>query len=106
MLAIAEQELLAPAERFGDVHMDVLPGLQIDQDHRPQRGMERGKAADQPRRPVPGSLALAASHAASRRIETLRFRRAAAGKIDAVDMDVCVARFLPQWNQLGVKKAP
>jgi hypothetical protein len=49
---------------------------------------------------------LAASHAASRRIETLRFPRAPAGKIDAVDMDPCVARFMPEWNQLGVKKAP
>ena len=48
MLAIAEQELLAPGVGFGDVHMDVLPGLQIDQDQRPQHGMNRGKAGDQP----------------------------------------------------------
>jgi len=32
--------------------------------------------------------------------------RAAAGKIDAVDMVPCVARFRPLWNQLGVNKAP
>jgi hypothetical protein len=39
-------------------------------------------------------------------MENLRFPRAAAGKIDAVDMALCVARFLLMWNQLGVKIAP
>jgi hypothetical protein len=39
-------------------------------------------------------------------MDNFRFPRAAAGKIDAVDMDLCVARFLPEWNRLGVKKAP
>ena len=35
-----------------------------------------------------------------------RLARMAAGKIDAVDMEPCVARFLLAWNQLGVNKAP
>jgi hypothetical protein len=39
-------------------------------------------------------------------MENLRLPRAAAGKIDAVDMEECVARFSAQWNQLAVKKAP
>ena len=33
----------------------------------------------------------------------LRRARKAAGKIDAVDMALCVARFGLKWNQLGVK---
>jgi hypothetical protein len=39
-------------------------------------------------------------------MESLRLARKEAGKIDAVDMTPCVARFSHQWNQLGVKKAP
>jgi hypothetical protein len=39
-------------------------------------------------------------------MDSLRFVRAEAGKIDAVDMALCVARFWCLWNQLGVKKAP
>src|ERR1700681_1289523 len=53
-----------------------------------------------------GSLAREASHAASRRMDSLRFARKEADKIDAVDMALCVARFSHLWNQLGVKKAP
>ena len=49
MLAIAELELLAPGERLGDVHVDVLCRLEIDQDQRPQHGMGHRKADHQPR---------------------------------------------------------
>jgi hypothetical protein len=51
-----------------------------------------------------GSLAHAASHAASRRIEGLWRARELAAKNDAVDMALWVARFRHKWNQLGVKK--
>jgi hypothetical protein len=56
--------------------------------------------------PVLGSLARSANHAASRRMESFGFVRAAVGRIDVVDMPSCVARFSLLWNQLGVKKAP
>ena len=49
MLAIAEQEFLAPRKTFRDVHMDVLRRLQIDQDEGPEHGMGGGKADHQPR---------------------------------------------------------
>jgi hypothetical protein len=52
-----------------------------------------------------GSVACAVSHAANRRIDSLRRERAAAGKMDAVDMGPCVARFWLMWNRLDVKKA-
>ena len=52
------------------------------------------------------ALAPRASHAVSRRKLGRRRRRARdeAGKNDAVDMALCVARFSRKWNQLGVKK--
>ncbi len=50
-----------------------------------------------------GSLAQAASHAASRRMLGRRRAREIAGKNDAVDMAFWVARFGVKWNQLGVK---
>ena len=48
MLAVAELEFLAPGEGFRDIHMDVLRGLQVDQDEGPEHGMDRGKADHQP----------------------------------------------------------
>src|SRR5208283_2545416 len=53
--------------------------------------------------PALGSQADAVSRAASRRMDSLRRRRTRAGREDAVDMALCVARFSHQWNQLGVK---
>ena len=51
---LVEHEDIIPAPYLGRYkwvalqRLDVLPGLQIDQDHRPERGMEQGKAAHQP----------------------------------------------------------
>ena len=55
-------------------------------------------------RPSFGSLASAASHAATRRIEGFRRARDVAGKNDAVGMVLCVACFRQKWNQLDVNK--
>ena len=49
MLAVAELEFLAPGEGFGDVHMDVLRRLEIDQDQRPEHRMRDGKADHEPK---------------------------------------------------------
>ena len=70
MLAVAEQELLTPAEGLRDVHMDVLAGLQIDQDQRPEHRMRHGKADHEPEG-GPGIAGAQASQAASRRTESL-----------------------------------
>ncbi len=48
MLAIAELKFLPPGEGFRDVHMNVLRGLEVDQDQRPQHGMRGGKTDHQP----------------------------------------------------------
>src|SRR3954464_1351849 len=57
-------------------------------------------------RPALGSLARDASHAPSRRSEGIRLRLEDAGKVDAVDIAACVARFLRLWNQPGTNNAP
>ena len=48
MLAVAEQEFLAPGIGFRNVHVDVLRRLEIDQDQGPEHRMRSGKADHQP----------------------------------------------------------
>ena len=48
MLAVTELKLLTPGKGLRDIHMDVLRGLQIDQDQRPQHGMDQRKAGHEP----------------------------------------------------------
>ncbi len=57
MLAISELEFLAPAERFGDIHVDILSRLEIDQDQSPEDRMHGGKAdhQKQPARAIAGA---------------------------------------------------
>ncbi len=49
VLAIAELEFLAPGEGLGDIHVDVLRRLEIDQDEGPEHRMGDGKTDHQPR---------------------------------------------------------
>ena len=96
MLAIAEQELLAPGVRFRDVHMDVLSSLQPDQDQRPQHGMRRREANHQPQAGLRIAGAARPATPPSRRTERRRLERATAGETDVLDMTPCVARFRVQ----------
>ena len=48
MLAVAQQQLLAPGIALGDVEMHVLRGLQLGQDRGPQHAMRQREAGDQP----------------------------------------------------------
>ncbi|GCC47983.1 hypothetical protein chiPu_0031997, partial [Chiloscyllium punctatum] len=48
MLAIAEQETLPPGIGLRDVHMDVLRGLQLDQDKRPEKRVDQCEADHEP----------------------------------------------------------
>ena len=88
VLAVAELEFLAPGEGFGDIHVDVLRRLQIDQDKGPEHRMRGGKTDHQPRR----GLAVGRRRRQPRRQPAqarsagARRAREAAGEIDAADM--------------------
>src|SRR5437867_437404 len=53
-----------------------------------------------------GSPARAASHAASRRMDSLRLLRAAAGKIDAVDMEEIRSAFFARVESAWREESP
>jgi hypothetical protein len=58
VLAIAELEFLAPGEGLGDIEMNILRRLELDQDERPHHRVQKRKTDDQPkaglRRPSAG----------------------------------------------------